>query len=526
MKILLRQVVRELLTISTLRFALLFMIVAMALSVIIVLTIDLLWDGRLNAELEFAGVITPLFVGLFFVVIITTMLNENREEVHQRKMAEDEMRKTNEALRESEEKFRSISASAQDAIIMLDENGAITFWNRAAETIFGYPADEAIGKDMHALCAPERFHDAYRDASVGFKETGQGAAVGKTLELAAIRKGGEEFPIEISLSAVRHMDKWLAIGIVRDISERKHGEQKAQSNAEDLTRTNRELQALNAKLEQAQNQLLQSEKMASIGMLAAGVAHEINNPIGFIKSNMQSLRRYVEDLLRVLNAYEKIEASMPEFGASFSELHELQEKLRFDDEKQDILVLISESQQGVERVTKIVLDLKNFSHMESQDQWIIGDIHQGIESTLNVIWNELKYNCEVRREYGVLPQVECLLSQLNQVFMNLLVNAAQAIETKGIITIRTGTEDDTVWIEITDTGKGIAPENLGHIFDPFYTTKPVGKGTGLGLSVSYGIIQKHHGRITVESLPGKGTTFRIWLPVRQPQVDVERGIHN
>ncbi|MFH1872681.1 MAG: ATP-binding protein [Pseudomonadota bacterium] len=518
MKPLLKRVVRRLLEASSFRFSLLFMIVAVASSVVIVLTIDLLWDGRLNAELEFAGVVTPILVGLFILAFINAMLNEIRDEVRQRKTSEAEVRRINEALGESEEKFRSISASAQDAVIMLDENGAITFWNTAAETIFGYPADEAIGKDMHTLCAPARYHQAFHEGFAGFRVTGQGAAVGKTLELVAIHKGGREFPIEISLSGVRHKERWLAIGIIRDISERKRAEQEARTYVEDLTRTNNELQALNARLEQAQGQLMQSEKMASIGMLAAGVAHEINNPVGFIRSNMNSLSQYVGDLLRVLNAYEKAEALLPEHSASFEELHRLEDKVEFEYERQDILTLISESRQGLERVTKIVQDLKDFSHMESQDQWVFDDIHKGIESTLSVVWNELKYNCVVEKMYGQLPPVECVLSQLNQVFMNLLVNAAQAIEKRGTITIRTGTDGNGVWIEIADTGKGIAPENLSRIFDPFYTTKPVGKGTGLGLSVSYSIIQKHHGRITVESKVGKGTTFRVWLPVKQPEV--------
>ncbi|OHC72757.1 MAG: ATPase [Rhodocyclales bacterium RIFCSPLOWO2_02_FULL_63_24] len=309
------------------------------------------------------------------------------------------------------------------------------------------------------------------------------------------------------------------VGVFHDVTERKRVEQEIRTYADELTRTNSELQALNAKLEQAQNQLLQSEKMASIGMLAAGVAHEINNPVGFIKSNMQSLEKYVDDLMRVVNAYEKVESLLPEHQDSFSELHRMEKEIEFDYEKKDVLVLLSESRQGLERVTKIVQDLKDFSHVESQSNWIMDNIHKGLDSTLNVVWNELKYTCEVKKEYGELPPVECVLSQLNQVFMNLLVNAAQAIETKGTITIRTGTEGDMVWIEIADTGKGIAPENIGHVFDPFFTTKPVGKGTGLGLSVSYSIVQKHQGRIAVESEVGKGTTFRVWLPIRQTPDD-------
>jgi signal transduction histidine kinase len=192
--------------------------------------------------------------------------------------------------------------------------------------------------------------------------------------------------------------------------------------------------------------------------------------------------------------------------------------------KQDAIALLSESHEGVERVTKIVQDLKDFSRIDFKEQWKGEDIHHGLDSTLNVIWNELKYSCEVHKEYGMLPPVECLLPQLNQVFMNLLVNAAQAIETKGTITIRTGSVGEQVWIEIADTGKGIPPENINSIFDPFFTTKPVGKGTGLGLSVSYSIIRKHHGRIEVDSTVGQGSTFRVWLPIIQPENDNDAGM--
>ena len=163
---------------------------------------------------------------------------------------------------------------------------------------------------------------------------------------------------------------------------------------------------------------------------------------------------------------------------------------------------------------KIVQDLKNFSHV-SGHQWDWADLHQGLDSTLNIVWNELKYKCQVVKEFGDIPKVYCLISQLNQVFMNLLVNAGHAIETKGIITIRTiRLGRDEIAIEISDTGKGIAPEHLTRIFEPFFTTKPVGKGTGLGLSLAYGIINTHHGRIDVSSQLGIGTSFRVIIPIQ------------
>jgi signal transduction histidine kinase len=201
------------------------------------------------------------------------------------------------------------------------------------------------------------------------------------------------------------------------------------------------------------------------------------------------------------------------------ELRQFKAKIDLGYIREDTKSLIAESHQGLERVKKIILDLKEFSHADSEDHWVWADVHQGLDSTLNVVWNELKYKCEVVKEYGTLPDIYCLPSQLNQVFMNLLVNAAHAIERHGTITVRTGREGGEVWVEIADTGQGIAPENMQKIFDPFFTTKPIGQGTGLGLSLSYGIVQKHNGRLEVQSEIGKGTTFRVWLPILQPHGD-------
>jgi len=179
---------------------------------------------------------------------------------------------------------------------------------------------------------------------------------------------------------------------------------------------------------------------------------------------------------------------------------------------------MSESREGISRVRKIVQDLKDFSHVGAEDEWSWAHLHAGLDSTINIVNNEIKYKARLVKDYGPLPEVECLPSQLNQVFMNILVNAAHAIEEQGIITVRSGMQGtDEVWIEISDTGIGIAPQAITRIFDPFFTTKAVGKGTGLGLSLSYGIVQKHHGRIEVQSEIGRGTTFRIILPVRQKQ---------
>ena len=277
-----------------------------------------------------------------------------------------------------------------------------------------------------------------------------------------------------------------------------------------------ELRQLNLQLEEAQNHLLQSDKMASIGQLAAGVAHEINNPIGYVYSNLGTLEKYVQDTFAMLAMYEQAEGSISDPEVR-DRLKAARDKLDIAFLKEDLRDLMIESRDGITRVKKIVQNLKDFSHADAADEWNFADLHDGIESTLNIVNNEIKYKADIIKEYGELPDVVCLSSQLNQVFMNLLVNAAHAIEERGKIAIRTGRQADEVWVEIADTGKGISQEHMKKIFDPFFTTKPIGKGTGLGLSLSYGIIQKHHGRIEVQSEVGRGTTFRVWLPVRQPE---------
>ena len=285
-----------------------------------------------------------------------------------------------------------------------------------------------------------------------------------------------------------------------------------QRTEEALRKEKAEHLVLIGRLEEAHNQLLQSEKLASIGQLAAGVAHEINNPVGFVNSNLGSLRQYIENLLRMLYAYESHES---EFSPdSQAEIAALREELDIEFLKTDVFDLFSESQGGLQRVTRIVQDLKDFSHVSDMEMHL-ADLEKCLESTLNVVWNEIKYKAEVVRDYASIPEVECIPSQLNQVFMNLLINAAHAIPQRGTITIRTRQQGDNVHIEIADTGTGIPPDIMNRIFDPFFTTKPVGKGTGLGLSIAHGIVLKHKGRIKVDSQPGMGTRFVLILPIRQ-----------
>jgi two-component system NtrC family sensor kinase len=280
-----------------------------------------------------------------------------------------------------------------------------------------------------------------------------------------------------------------------------------------LQSKNEELEKAYADLKLSQSRILQQEKMASIGQLAAGVAHEINNPIGFISSNLGTLRRYAERLTGYVEELSNMVRTAPAGADATAKLDQLRKQYKVDHIVSDLQSLIDESLEGIERVKTIVANLKSFSRV---DQAVVQavDIHECLDSTINIVWNEIKYKAELRREYGELPPLRCYPQQLNQVFMNLLVNAAQAISEQGVIIVRTLVENQSLLVVISDSGQGIPEEDLAHLFEPFFTTKEIGKGTGLGLSIAYDIITKQHkGEITVQSSPGHGSTFTIRLPL-------------
>ncbi len=409
--------------------------------------------------------------------------------------------------------LHNVVAIAPDAIISVDGDQKIATFNRGAERIFGYRADQAIGRPVETLL-PERLANAHRGHVQQFGDASPDSmSMNKRREIAGRRRDGSEFPAEASISKLDTPTGVIYNVILRDVSERKQAE-------EELRTSHGELKKAYQNLEEAHSQLMQSEKLAAIGQLAAGVAHEINNPVGYVNSNLGTLQGYLHDLFTLLEAHAQALAQ-PGDPATRTALESLVQRLDVNFLRQDAHSLVRESLEGLLRVRRIVQDLKEFSHVD-EAEWQWADLHQGLDTTLNIVHHEIKYKAEVIREYGELPRVECIPSQLNQVFMNLLVNAAQAIDAHGAITVRTGAESDQVWVEIRDTGTGIAPEVRERMFDPFFTTKPVGQGTGLGLSLSYGIVQKHRGRIEVQSEPGKGSAFRVWVPMQRPAAAAEQ----
>ncbi|MDA8180382.1 MAG: response regulator [Deltaproteobacteria bacterium] len=313
------------------------------------------------------------------------------------------------------------------------------------------------------------------------------------------------------------MDFAYVDGLLLDITERKAmdaalADEKTLLEAaqRELTVKNDELNDAYSDLKSAHAQMLQKEKMASIGLLAAGIAHEINNPIGFVASNLLTLEKYVGRFTEFSKAAVAVAAEA--LPASAAEFEGKRKALKVDRILEDVVPLIRESIEGTTRVSKIVSDLKSFSRVDDSGMKN-ADLNECLSSTINIAWNEIKYKAVLHKEFGDLPPVLCWPQQLNQVFMNLLVNAAQAIEKEGEITVRSWTEGDAVLVSVSDTGCGIPRDNLNRIFEPFFTTKEVGKGTGLGLSIAYDIVKKHSGAITVKSEEGKGATFTVRIPV-------------
>lgn len=327
--------------------------------------------------------------------------------------------------------------------------------------------------------------------------------IGEDTAVEAMKAGAHDYIMKDRLQR-------LIPAIRRELKEAEG--RRLRKQAEDaLLKKHEELEAAHAELKQAQARVIQQEKMASIGQLAAGITHEINNPMSFITGNLGILKTYLESITKTIATQEEIAINHapPE---ALEALQDLKKKMKIDYILKDVVHLIDQSLEGADRVRKIVSDLKTFSRME-EEAYMIEDINAALNSTINIVWNEIKYKAELVKEFGELPLTRCNISHLNQVFMNLLVNAAQAIEKWGKITVRTWTQGEDIYASVSDTGNGIPEENRKKIFEPFFTTKAAGKGTGLGLSISYDIVRRHNGDLTVESKVGEGTTFTVRIPI-------------
>ena len=362
-----------------------------------------------------------------------------------------------ERLRESEERHRAITETAQDAIITADAEGDIRFWNSAAEKIFGFTAAEAVGRNMMELIVPPRYHQAKRKGLAEFGNTGLGSVIGKTLELTALRKDGSEFPIEISVSGYRDREGFRGVALIRDIAERRSLE----------------------------TQLVHAQKLESIGQLAAGIAHEINTPIQYVGDNVRFLSDSMDDLLRLIGSYRDLISEIAK-GADaedcVSKAATLEQEADLPYLEDELPKSIAQSLDGVGRVSRIVRAMKDFSHPGAEGKEAV-DLNKAIESTITVARNEWKYVAEMVTEFDpALPPVPCLVGDLNQVILNIVINAAHAIADvvgkntgeKGTITVATRQDRDWAEIRISDTGTGIPEEHPSKVFDHFFTTKGVG----------------------------------------------------
>ncbi|QDV34778.1 GAF domain-containing sensor histidine kinase [Tautonia plasticadhaerens] len=397
------------------------------------------------------------------------------------------------ALRSSERLYRQLTEGTGDAIVVADHRGVITLVNPAARRVFGYDEGEALGRPL-SLLIPEDHQVDHRGAVRRFVEDREGHLVGRTVELRGRRKGGEVFPLEVSLSAIDLPEGVVLLGAIRDVTDR---------------------QRMQARISQA-------EKLASLGLLSAGIAHEINNPLAYVSNNLAVLERDFAALSEILDVHDQARGDMLRACPDrLSRIDEIAEEFDLPYLRRNLGRLLASTKQGIKRVSDIVQNLRGFTRL---DQTAVDrvDLHEAIASSIEMVRGRLAHhNITLEQHWADLPPVSCTPAQINQVVLNLLVNALQAIEATGRdhgrIALSTRQQGDEVVLEVVDDGVGIAESDLPRIFDPFYTTKPIGQGTGLGLSISHGIIRDHGGRLEVDGRPGLGARFRIVLPVARPE---------
>jgi two-component system, NtrC family, sensor kinase len=428
-----------------------------------------------------------------------------------------ERKKADEALSASEYFLRKSQIAARIGSYKFDiPNG---LWE-SSETLYDICGiDENFPKDVEAYT--DLIHPAHRsdvrDEIVKDIRTHQNRFE-KEFKIARFNDSKERWILMVGDIEFDKDFKPLAlIGTIQDITDRVLRNQEKHELENQLRQRNKELEKTLVDMKLMQGSLVQSEKMASLGQLSAGIAHEINNPLAFVSSNFNRLKEYFQDTVELLRKWQSIkiiENNNGELKQKLSEIDEFTELIDLNFILEDFDKMTLSIQDGTQRIRKIVEGMRAFSHT-SESSFSDADINVAIENTITIVWNEIKYKATLNKDYGNLPKVKCNIGEIKQVIVNLLVNSAHAIEEKGIINISTRHEGEFVYIKIEDNGCGIPDSIIKKIFDPFFTTKPVGKGTGLGLWVSSSIIEKHKGSLTAQSEVGVGTTFTIKLPIAQ-----------
>ena len=383
----------------------------------------------------------------------------------------------------------------KDLILLVDDSGRIRRVNRAVCELSGKTYRDLIGLPVA---------DVFAHCQLGCEE-----ASGSNL-LIHDEVTGRWFAMQVYEIAGTSIGPGVVL-TGHDFTEIHQLNLRLEESNRGLAKKSHELEDAYNQLKSTQAKVLHQEKMATIGQLAAGVAHEINNPMGFILSNLGTLNKYLAKLKSYIDQQEQLLFDQTDI-AQRQQLQEQRRGSKIDQILDDLDDLIAETIEGADRVKRIVGDLKGFSHFNQENE-TPADVNEILESAVNIVWNEIKYKAELQRDYGQLPPIICHAHQLNQVFMNLLVNAAHAIERDGQIIVRTWQENADVFVSIADNGQGIPEELQQRIFDPFFTTKEVGQGTGLGLSISYDIVKEHSGEILIDSQQGRGTTIIVRLPV-------------
>ncbi len=420
-----------------------------------------------------------------------------------------------EELRTSEERFRLISENVADCIISFTTTGDCLYASPSLIKL-GYDASLLQGEHIFTKVHPEDLARVKEEI-----EAVQWSMAHRPTEFRFRRQDGSWVTVEATISLLIDDAGSKILMVMRDITERKQNEAELHRVLDSVKRKNEEIERTVQRLKQMQSGLVQSEKLASIGQLTAGIAHEINNPLAFVSSNLNRFAEYYQEIRTHLRAWQDFGAIAREQAGLRPALDVLEEegvRLDLDFIDRDFTELMKHTIEGSSRIKRIVDQLRGFSHMATND-FTMADINQTLDETLTLVWNEIKYKTTIHKEYGSLPEIPCSIGEIKQVFVNLLVNAAHAIPEKGEITLRTVLASGAIRVMITDTGMGMTQDTIKRIFDPFYTTKPVGKGTGLGLWIVTTIMEKHHGAISVESEVGVGTTFTLTLPLEQEEAE-------